>query len=152
MSEIKLLYTPNGNVKMSTEKPPVWDSVCSAFNIIPSGAVFTYGDTIFNPNNFELIDHIIEHEKVHMDQQGHSVEGAEIWWGKFLRDPQFRIDQEAQAYARQYDFLCGRIKGKQQRFETRMKLAKILAGELYARAITTIEAEKLIRSYSKVGL
>ena len=143
--------TPNGAVKITFEKPPVWNNICAAFGIVPDTAVFTYGDMIYNPNMMDLPDFIIEHEKVHMMQQGFSNEGAAVWWGKFLRDPEFRLDQEAQAYAAQYDHIClsRKVKDRNARFRIRMDLARILSGPLYHRAIGTIPALKLIEKYAK---
>jgi len=86
-------------IKIKIKKPPIYESACAAFSLDLRNIIFTYGDTIYNPSNLKLNDHTIEHEKVHMQQQG---DHPDLWWGKFLRDPQFRIQQEAEAYGRQY--------------------------------------------------
>lgn len=141
--------TPTGPVKITFARPPVWDSVCLAFGIIPETAIFTYGDKIHNPNMMDLYPHLIEHEKVHMHQQNFNDEDAAIWWGKFLRDPQFRVDQEAQAYAAQYDFICTTIKDRNRRNTIKLELAGILAGPLYHNTVSRSEAVALIKKYAK---
>src|SRR3990167_8359219 len=88
------------DLKLSEEKPLIYDNVSQVFGIIPH-AYFTYGDTVHcvgvpNPPTAD----IIAHEKLHIKQQ-QEAGGPDLWWGKFLREPEFRVDQEAKAYARQ---------------------------------------------------
>lgn len=129
-------------------KPPVFDAVCMAFGINAETAIFTYGDKIYTPIAQNLPDHIIEHEKVHMEQQDHSEKGAILWWGKFLRDPLFRVDQEARAYGRQYQFVCEQGWSRPSRRHFLKQLAKILSGPLYHQAITEEAAKQRIKLYA----
>lgn len=131
---------------MKNEKPPIWDAVCAAFQINPINAMFTYGDTIYNPNGFNIPEHIAVHEAVHMEQQGWDEAGAALWWGKFLRDPLFRIDQESEAYAKQYKWVCKyEVSDRNQQVRFLDRLATSLAGPLYDHCITKSEAMNLIR-------
>jgi hypothetical protein len=149
-----------GTLKVSNEKPPVWDDVCVAFGIKPE-AYFTYGDTIYNPSNLPLLPDIVEHERVHMEQQlafipperrikGNENEGAALWWGKYLRDPAFRVDQESRAYGRQYEVICSVVKDRNQRHRYLMALARSLSGPLYNNSIGQVEAMQLIKSFAKI--
>lgn len=157
-------------------KPPVWDSVVATFQVIPATAVFTYGNRIYNPSGAYIADHVIEHEKVHMNQQARLInhapecnilktedtedenrcscgqvdEGAALWWGKFLRDSAFRIDQETEAYAFQYAFVCYKVKDRNARVKFLTQIAQTLAGPLYGRAISFNEAMSNIKSRSGV--
>lgn len=135
---------PEG-VDIRYEKPPSFDNICATFKLNLENMIFTYGDTIYVPVKKEIFDHTIVHEKVHMRQQKHSAEGAALWWGKFLRDPDFRIQQEAEAYAEQYRFICRRVFGKENRYKVLSDLAKVLAGPIYGHAITQAQAENLIK-------
>lgn len=137
-------------VKISNSKPPIYDNVCQAFGIRPKNVYYTYADTIYNPDNLPVPPDIIAHEKEHIEQQGGDIEGAELWWGKYLRDPIFRVDQESRAYARQYQFICQTIKGRNERFNILMQLAKFLSGPLYNKAISQTEAFNLIKELSGV--
>lgn len=135
-------------VKIKTEKPPVYDAVTKAFGREPVTAIFTYGDTIYNPGKFPLPDHIIEHEKVHMPQQLNYPGGPDAWWERYLQDPEFRLDQEARAYGRQYGFCCQKGISRPQRRALLKGLAKILAGQLYNSVVSLDTAKELIEKYS----
>lgn len=133
-------------------KPPVFDMVAQAFQINPINALFTYGNKIYNPGDMDIPEYLIVHEKVHMQQQDFSEQGAVMWWGKFLRDPEFRLDQEAQAYGKQYGYMCATMKqfaGIYARLKLRSDLARILAGPLYNFCTSHGEAMGLINKYSK---
>lgn len=137
-------------IKISFEKPPVYDSICRAFNIIPRNVYFTYGDTLYNPDKLNVPPEIIEHEEVHMRQQNYNNEDASLWWGKYLREPEFRLNQEARGYGRQYEVICDIIKDRNQRNKYLFQLATSLSGPLYNNIISHSEAMKLIKSFSKI--
>lgn len=140
----------NNETKISFEKPPVYDDICKAFGIIPRNVYFTYGDTIYNPDKLDIPLEIIEHEKVHMEQQKHNDKDATLWWGKYLREPEFRLNQEARGYGRQYETICKIIKDRNHRDRYLRQLATSLSGPLYNNIISHIEAMKLIKSFSKI--
>jgi len=134
-------------VKIKIKKPPIYKAVCRAFGLYKPSACFTYGDTIYNPEGFNIPEEMIEHEKVHMEQQ--KVIKPALWWGKFLREPEFRLDQESKGYARQYDVVCERVKDRNDRNRYLFSYANSLAGPLYGNCTNTSEAMKLILSHSK---
>lgn len=134
---------------IKNEKPPIWDSACAAFNINPANTLFTFGDTIYNPGCIDPIyDHLIAHEEVHARQQTEDGMTPELWWGKFLRDHNFRLEQEAKAYGAQYAFICKSVKDRNQRYKVLWDLAGILSGPLYANCTSRQGAIKLIQGFS----
>jgi hypothetical protein len=137
-------------MRIINEKPPVWDSVCATFGIQPVNVLFTYGDIIYNPDAVNIPDHIIVHEEVHEEQQKRDGMTPELWWGKFLRDRDFRLDQESEAYGVQYAFICKYVKDRNQRHKFLHQLATTLSGPLYERCIGLIEAMKLIKERANV--
>lgn len=138
-------------MKISNTKPPIWDSACAAFNINPANTLFTFGDTIYNPGGIDPIPaHIITHEEVHEKQQTKDGMTPELWWGKFLRDPAFRLDQEARAYGAQYAFVCKTVKDRNQRYKIMWDLAGILSGPLYANCTSQQGAIRLIQGFAGV--
>jgi len=149
------------NVKISTTKPPCYDSVVLAFGIRPQ-AYFTYGDTIHCVDVPLPATDIIEHEREHMKQQlamlgpdaeptpENYIKGAELWWGKYLRDEAFRVDQEAQAYGRQLRWIAKGTKNRQVRFGALQAFSRTLSGPLYNHVTGFMAAMQLIRQHSGV--
>lgn len=131
--------------KIKIEKPPVWDNACAAFQINPAKTVFTYGDTIYNPGNIDIPDDLIVHEMVHINQQNGNDDDAALWWGKYLRDPRFRLLQETEAYAKQYAFICKTTKDREKRNRVLHNIATILSGPLYGHCVGATEAMLLVK-------
>lgn len=122
--------------------PPNIDKITEAFGIVNPLAVFTYGDTIYNPGGGIIDSYLETHELIHQRQQTGDPEG---WWEAYLADPEFRLDQELEAYGAQYRHYCYNKKdlGKQQEFLIR--IANDLSGPMYGNLITFDEAIKLIK-------
>jgi len=66
----------------------------------PRGIAFTYDGVLYNPDNGPVNFALMTHEERHARQQ--LGMGAEAWWDKYLSDPNFRIEQEIEAYRAQY--------------------------------------------------
>jgi hypothetical protein len=143
--KLKLL---NDDVKILEEKPPVYDNVCAFLGYNDINAFFTYGDTIYNPARLEIPNDIIIHERVHMKQQTRDGMTPELWWGKYLRDEKFRIDQEAKAYGAQLRSIKNVHKDRNYQTRILISLASSLSGPLYKNAIGHTEAMLLISKYS----
>lgn len=135
-------------MKIKIEKPPIWDSARDAFQINPGTVLFTYGDTLYNPGGARLSDDLLHHEEVHAKQQKHNDQDAALWWGKYLRDPEFRLNQELEAYGAQYKFICNKVQNRQQRFELLKRMSTILSGPLYAECVGFNKAMQLIKEES----
>ena len=142
--------TTKFGVRIIYDRPPMWDAVCSTFQINPRNVIFSYGDCIYNPDQIDLPDFLVEHEKVHFGQQGHTQEGAALWWGKFLRDPEFRVSQEVEAYGKQYKAMFSQISDRNQAARVLWNLAASLSGPLYNKAISHQEAMRLIKLSSGI--
>ena len=136
-----------GRMKVSFEKPPVWDEAGKVFPLDGRyGVVFTYGDTLYNPWKVQIPTDLRVHEEEHMRQQGGTDEGAKAWWDRYLSDKAFMVEQEAEAYAAQYAFVCGVVKDRNKRVREMRQLAQMLSGELYGNAVSLAEAERAIRA------
>ncbi len=134
------------DIKISTEKPPVWDNARAVFKINPDTVVFAYGDTIYNPGQVVIPDDIMVHEMVHIGQQKNSREEAALWWGKYMRDPEFRLSQEVEAYGKQYHYICTKMtQNKQMRFNALKRMSETLSGPLYAGCVGLHRAMELIK-------
>ena len=131
------------------KKPPrkIWKAVVKAgMNPNPETVIFTYGDTIYVPSGNPLPEDLIEHESLHTKQQG---DDPDAWWERYIKDEDFRIDQEAKAYGKQYAYLCKQHKDRNAQARILMNLARILSGPLYGNVLKHSEAMKLIKDFSK---
>jgi len=140
-------------MKIINEPPPqkLLDAIRAA-GMDPdlSKTFFTYGDIIYNPGGVEIQPSVLEHEEVHCDQQKSYQGGVDGWWGRYLVDPLFRVQQEAEAYGMQYRFLCAHHKDRNRRVRILMELAAMLAGPMYGRTINRQAAGDLIKKHAKV--
>lgn len=140
-------------MQISSEKPLVWEGANELFQLEKNkiAAVFTYGNTIYNPFNCPLTPELIRHEETHMLQQQGSSEVAKIWWQNFLQDPQFRIEQEAEAYGAQYKLHCQMEKNKRKQYMYLARLADMLAGPMYGYSVPYLEAAQKIKEFADGG-
>ena len=133
-------------MKISFDKPPIYDEANELFhlNTLKLTPVFTYGDTIYNPSRLDIKPDLAVHEEKHAEQQKHNATVAKLWWKRYLADPAFREEQEAEAYSAQYQYLCTLTKDRNKRFQYLHALAVQLAGEMYGNVITYSKALKRI--------
>lgn len=142
------METIQHGVRTINDKPPVWDAVCTAFNIIPRDVIFAYCNRVYNPYDLTLPEYLIEHEKVHFKQQGGTEESTKVWWDKFLGVPEFRMSQELEAYAHQYRQMCKTIKDRNKQAIILYDLASSISGPLYNHMISHSEAMRIIKEKS----
>lgn len=127
-------------------RPPVYDEVVSHFQIHPATTLFTFGDLLYNPGRGRIPADYIRHEEVHAEQQGHGPKGASRWWVRFLEDPYFRLDQEARAYAVQWDWYSARH--PHSRATKLHDLAGLLCSPMYGGMVNREGAKSLIKGFS----
>lgn len=121
--------------------PPNADEIWAAFNP-PHGVVIAYGDTIYAPHlESELPGHLVIHEETHFAQQ-RAVGGPEAWWRRYIDDPQFRLEQELEAYRAQYASIAALPRA--QRRELLAHICKSLAGRMYGGLVTKDQARALV--------
>ncbi len=134
----------------------------SQFRVNVEGTFWTYGDTIYSPGGVNIPPDVVAHEEQHSRQQEayqgcvhkSSEEpcteecqkkwGKDAWWRRYLIDPRFRLEQEAEAYGTQYRFFCENVGDRNKRAIFLHRLAAILAGPLYQVAVSTQQAKALI--------
>ena len=135
-------------MKIVNENPPgnLRETIASHGMHPHHGVIYTLGDTIYNPSGADLSDHLIEHEETHCEQQGAD---PDAWWDRYLQDPYFRIEQETEAYARQFAYICLRVHDRNQRNKILLDLAQVLAGPVYGKVIGTMNAYKRLKTYQK---
>lgn len=136
-----ILEKYQGKVKISEEKPPVFEQCQELFGISWDTTVFAYGDTIHVKDKKNLTDHLIEHEMVHLKQQGGN---PQAWWEKYLVDSEFRLSQEIEAYQREYRYLRGKSFNREGLHRLVRFWAYNLSGSIYGNLTTFKDAYNLI--------
>lgn len=69
--------------------------------------IYCWGDIIYNPSGEEIPEDVLFHESVHSAQQGKDIA---VWWARYVRDKDFRQEQEVQAFGAQYEFVKRKVK------------------------------------------
>lgn len=110
-----------------------------------SGVIYTYGDTIYNPSGIEIPLHLMSHEEVHSKQQGSD---PDVWWTRYIGDAFFRIEQEVEAYAKQYDFICRKVKDRNARTRILVQMGDSLSSPTYGSVIGSQDARIMIKNKS----
>jgi hypothetical protein len=94
------------------ERPPNFEQVHAAFPKADGlGVLFAYGGNIYNPSGISIPPALIAHENVHLARQSDMdprdsyptrVTGADVWWDHYLRDTEFRYNEELLAHAAEF--------------------------------------------------
>jgi len=105
--------------------------------ILEDTTTMVWGDTMYRANgNDNLQDHFLAHEQTHIRQQKNKLNGI-IWWIKYSFSKQFRLNQEIEAYRKQYKVL-----GDPRLLH---QIATDLSGRLYGNIISYDEAVRSIK-------
>ena len=132
-------------MKILIANPPNIDQIKAKFNIhVEDRVIFTYGDTIYNPGGFDVSKYpdLIVHEEVHEKQQGSDPAG---WWERYLVDPQFRLNQEVEAYRAQYRKFKTMTRNRDLIAKCAHNIACVLSGHIYGNIIDYYEARQRIK-------
>ena len=125
---------------ISHELPPVYDRCVQLWGVSFKNTVFTYGNTIHTKN--DLSNDLLAHELVHVRQQ--TKMDKDEWWMRYFADPQFRLEQEVEAYRAQYKWFVNNLTDREGIAKMLVWLASLLSGEMYGKIISRGEAIKLL--------
>lgn len=106
--------------------------------------IYCYGDTIFNPSGQEIPADILLHEAVHIDQQK-KFRHPDFWWQKYLLSPEFRKQEELEAYQKQIKWVKEKV-GSKAAEECLEECAENLS-KLYNLGINKYQAKTFIRKW-----
>lgn len=122
--------------------PPNIEQIKSVFPI-REHTVFTYAPHIYSPSGSDLDRALIRHEETHLKQQ--NSDPAQ-WWDRYLKDPQWRLEQELEAYQAQFKKAKQVFRVKKVIENLLHNIATDLSGDLYGNIISYGEAKKLIKN------
>lgn len=129
-------------MKISTSKPKIYDEIIKHFDVDwERGLIITYGDTVYCKH--PLDQQKIVHEQVHIDQQ--SEMGVEMWWRNYFIDPNFRLDQELEAYKYEVEWIRANVKDRNQKDRLISEICRVLASPIYGKLVTYTEARNLLK-------
>ena len=129
-------------MKIIKDYPPNYEEITKTFTL-HEGIIFTYGDTIYNPDDGPIDELLIAHEETHQKQQ--LAWGIERWWAKYLENKEFRTNQELMAYRVQYREAKRILKDRERLFLYLRKMAVSLSGEMYGNLMSLEEATQAIK-------
>jgi hypothetical protein len=122
--------------------PPNIDKIASVLPVKGRDSiVYTYGDTIYFPKGEELPPDLIAHEEVHMGQQASM--GKDEWWDRYLKDVEFRLSQEVEAYRVQWQYAMDNY-NRSHRRQLLDYICDALSSAMYGKIVSKKEAKGLI--------
>jgi len=130
-------------MKIIKDYPPNYEQICAAIPGVRSikTAIFTYNGCLYNPGNGNIPPELMAHEETHVKQQVDS----DHWWGQYLHDVDFRLDQELEAYRVQYAYAVKHCDRSYRRNLLNF-ISKSLAGKLYGNLVSKEQAKELIKA------
>jgi len=83
------------------DRPPNFEQIRSVFPKAESpGVLFAFDGNIYNPTGDVIPPALIAHEEVHLHRQRDA--GPNVWWARYLDDPDFRYYEELLAHAAEF--------------------------------------------------
>lgn len=133
-------------MKIVNEFPPNYNRILEVFPEVATQkhVVFTVGNVIYNPAGGKLPSYVVAHEGVHTLQQ-HAI-GVDIWWDKYLVNPQFRLEQELEAYQAEYKYFCRMYKDRNERNSFLRFQALMCSSPMYGEMVPFNKAMELIKN------
>jgi hypothetical protein len=138
-------------VKIELADPPLIDEIDAAFKVKGKPIFFAWGDRIYNPAGVKIPPELLVHENVHaMRQKAYAgplplEQGIELWWRRYISDPQFRLDEELPAHVAEYWHVARNTNRRVRRIAL-ARIAKRLSSPLYGRLIGLERAKRLINT------
>lgn len=127
------------------EFPPNHQDIAKVFTH-QKGTIYCFGEDVYNPDDVLIDEPQLAHEAVHTKQQG---KDPIMWWKRYLVDGDFRFVQELEAFQKQYQVYCKKVKDRNYRIDFLFKLATSLSSQTYHHVCSHDEAMKAIKSKIK---
>jgi hypothetical protein len=129
-------------------RPPNYEAIVAVFpGAANPGVIFAYGDRIYAPGGRKLTPALQAHEGVHCARQGGR---PDHWWGLYLTDPRFRLEEEVLAHGAEYRAYCARHANRLKRTQALEWIAHKLAAPLYGNLISPEDAQRAILESGKM--
>lgn len=130
-------------------EPPMMAEIDTAFRVKNKPVIFSWGDKVYDPMGVGLSPKLVAHEAVHGERQLQM--GVEVWWGRYIADPLFRLAEEIPAHVAEFEFCAQQpdadkpVPGYRSRLGMQeTHIAQRLSGPLYGNLINTAEARRAL--------
>lgn len=126
--------------------PPNIEEIYARFPDVKGNdrVVYTHYPHIYKQVDLILPDDLVMHEATHLRQQ----EDDSQWWDRYLKDDEFLLSQEIEAYGTQYAYTL-LVESRQRADRMKDDMAITMASEVYGNIISFSKAESKIRHYAK---
>lgn len=123
---------------IKNEQPPNFEILNAIFPVNET-SLYAYAPDIYSPFSKDIQEDRKIHEMVHVERQ----KDPRQWWEEYIRNPQFRLEEEIVAYATQY-LAVKKVYPAKQSKEALNEFAHSLSG-MYNLNITYDQAHTKIR-------
>jgi hypothetical protein len=131
-------------------RPPNYVEIVAVFpGAALPGVIFAYGDRIYAPGGRTPSPALQAHEQVHCERQGAR---PEHWWGLYLTDPAFRLEEELLAHRAEYRAYCARHVNRVKQAQALADIAAKLSAPLYGGLISPEDARRAILESGRMEL
>lgn len=125
----------------TNSKPKIYKKLHRKFGVQwDDGIIIAYGENIHC--KYKVSRHKYVHEKVHCKQQ--LKYGIDRWWGKYIKDKKFRLEQELEAYRKEKDYIESNIRDINLKKEMMDSILNDISSSIYGDIISYEEAKQLI--------
>ena len=125
-------------------RPPMFDEIDAVFHVAGKPVIFTWGNTIYNPEGCTVSPALKAHESVHAQRQTNDDRQIRSWWERYLLDPQFRYAEELAAHRAEYRAFKSWTKDRNELAQRLHQIAGRLSGPLYGGVASYTEARRSI--------
>lgn len=123
--------------------PPNIDQIVAALPAAKApGILYCYGNTIYNPSKVQITPCIMVHEMVHAERQT----DPEAWWERYLRDPEFRFNEELPAHIEEAKAFAVECPERWKRRAYLSLVAKKLSSPMYGSIVSFEKARQILRA------
>jgi hypothetical protein len=122
------------------EIPPIYYKLKDQFNVNWKDIIIAYAPDIYAPRPISKQKEV--HEQVHIKRQQEI--GVDIWWGMYLDDPQFRLQEELTAYLVEVKWIKDNIATRNERRLLLKRIYGDLSSSMYGSLVSEDEAKDLL--------
>lgn len=126
-------------MKTRHDIPPIFYKLKEKFSVEWGKVIVAHYPDIFCA--VDIPEQKYVHEEVHLDRQ--KVMGVGEWWGKYLTDEAFRLNEEVLAYRTEIEWIKKNVPLRNERRYLLNLIYSDLASYVYGNIISEAEAKKL---------